>query len=436
MLNWNGLSFLNACLSALTKLDYPSYNILLVDNNSADGSIEFVRRQFPQVNIMQNHQNLGYAGGNNRALRNLNADYSVLINPDIVIDSGWLAELITVMHADDSIGIAGGKLHYPDGQTIQHAGGYITHPRGVPSHRGIHEKDTGQYETVSEVEYVTGAALAIKRSVLEKIGLLDEGFFMYFEEVDWCARARATGYRIMYIPQATAVHDESAIAVKGSKTYLQRFHAGRWRYLLKHFNLSEILSETIAAEEKWLRNCQTAERRALKYAYRHVHQELDEILAARVANGGTSVADSQRTELESSLVHLRKCTTVPMVDQTRLDQLSNLAQIQKMTFSSRIPLVGVLIARLRTLWGSIAAREQAKPIAIQQSDFNQSLVNKLQEMTLRLEQIEFDLLEHDERQIDIKHQQTEVRAELDHAYELLESIRSRLTRLEKPENDN
>jgi GT2 family glycosyltransferase len=431
VLNWNGRSFLEACLSALSNLDYPAYSILLIDNDSTDDSIGFVRRRFPHVTILRNEKNLGYAGGNNRALINLSADYAVLVNPDIVVAPDWLTQLISPMHAARSIGIAGCKLHYPDGQIIQHAGGAITHPQALPVHQGMYELDTGQYDALRDVDYVTGAAIAISRTAMERIGLLDEGYFMYFEEADYCARARAAGYRVVYIPRATAVHDESAIAVKGSFSYLQRFHKGRWRYLLKHFPLAEILSTTVAAEELWLAERKSGERRALKLVYRAVRAGLDEILNTRVSDGGTEVNAEQQIQLAASLIRLRKAAIEQSIDQEQLNRLAQKAQVREGPFRSQTPIIGPIIVQLRSLWASVAAREQARSFTMQQNEINRMLINELREIENRFQAVEVGFLDHDEKQVGIKQHQSVVRAELSHAYELLDSIKARLERIEE-----
>ena len=168
---------------------------------------------------------------------------------------------------DPDVAIAGCKLWYPDGETLQHGGGYITHPQAMPGHYGIGEADAGQHDAARYVDYVIGAAVAVRRTALEQIGLFDEGFFLYYEDADLCARARAAGYRVVYEPRATAVHVESAVAVRGSFSYYQRFHTGRWRYLLKHFSADALLNETVPAEAAWLERIGDDERRAVSLAY-------------------------------------------------------------------------------------------------------------------------------------------------------------------------
>lgn len=254
---------------------------------------------------------------------------------------------------------------------------------------------------------------------------------MYFEEADFCARARAAGYRVVFIPQATAVHDESAIAVKGSFSYLQRFHTGRWRYLLKHFPLAEILSTTITVEEQWLAERKSAESRALKFVYRAVRANLDEILNTRVADGGTEVNAEQQTQLAASLIRLRKAAIEQSIDQEQLNQLAQKVQVREVPFRSQTPIIAPLIAQLRSLWASVAAREQVNSFTRQQNEINQMLANELREIEYRFQVMEAGLLDHDEKQVEIKQHQSAVRAELSHAHELLDSIKARLERLEE-----
>src|SRR5690606_22542496 len=112
---------------------------------------------------------------------------------------------------------------------------------------------------------------------LAQIGLMDEGFFLFFEDADLCSRARAAGFRVAYVPDATGIHIESATAQKGSFAYLQRFHAGRWRYLLKHFPAGELAGESLAAEAVWLEGLDGGERRAAGLAYLATRRQLPEI---------------------------------------------------------------------------------------------------------------------------------------------------------------
>ena len=431
VLNWNGRSYLEACLTALSNLDYPQFAVLLVDNASSDDSLAFVRQHFPQVSIMRSYRNLGYAGGNNRALRQIQSEFAVLVNPDIVVNPNWLQELISPMVSDPTIAIAGCKLYFPGGKLIQHAGGIITQPRAMPDHRGLHQIDQGQYDKFSDVDYVTGAALAIRRSALPSIGFLDEGFFMYFEEADFCARARAAGYRVVYVPQATAVHDESAFAVRGSDAYLERFHTGRWRYLLKHFPPQDIIAATFPAEQEWLADLQGAERWAVNRAYRTTLAGLDQLFKVRMIDGGSAVDEEQQSLIRENLKRLRRTASENPHFQQQLAELEAQGTIQEQSFTSNSPLFGPLIARIRSLWAAVAVRETVSEIITQQNAFNEQLLQELRAAEKQLSLAAADRLAKDDNLGNIKQQHLEIDAQLARTYQILASIQARLERLER-----
>ena len=306
VLNYNGRFLLNACLTALLNLDYPHFEVILVDNASNDDSISFVKQHFPRVAIILNNDNRGYAAGNNAALRQVQTPFAILVNPDIVVKPDWLRQFIIPMLTDARIGIAGCKLVYPDGVTLQHAGGVIRPPRAAPDHFGARQPDTGQFDALQDVEYVIGAALAVRLETITAIGLLDEGFFLYFEDADWCTRARRAGWRVVYLPQATAVHDESAIAGQEGRDYLRRFHTSRWRYLLKHTDPQFLLDATYPAEADWLAQCGVFERQAAVQAYRLTLNKLPEIFKRRTEDGNSEVTAAAQNQIAQSLLDLRR----------------------------------------------------------------------------------------------------------------------------------
>ena len=382
ILNWNGRPYLEACLVSLEAQTFAPDRIILVDNGSSDGSVAFVRERFPQVIVRENGGNLGFAAGNNAALRDVTADVVVLLNPDVGLSPDALSALAEVMTADATIGIIGCKLWYPGGDLIQHAGGYITHPQALPRHYGIGERDEGQYEVARDVEYVIGAAAALRSSMIDRIGLMDEGFFLYFEDVDLCARARQAGYRVVYLPQATAVHVESATAVKGSFAYLQRFHAGRWRYLLKHFPAEEIAGPTLTAEADWLDRLAAAERRAVSLAYLMTMRRLPLIWAAREKEGAGPVSPEVRAAVASGLASLRARATRFAAEQPA--RLSAAAELRERSFTSDVPVFGPLISRLRAAWNNVASRWYIGHLMIQQSEFNRLAVREIERYEVEL----------------------------------------------------
>ena len=209
ILNWNQKDLTCGCLESLSQLDYPSYKIVVVDNGSQNGEATAIQTQFPHVRVIKNERNLGFAEGNNVAIRyalECKADYVFLLNNDTEADPQMLKRLVEVAESDDDIAVVGPKIRYFDEpQTIWSAGGIIKWP-GHPISLGLDEIDEGQYDTLEEVDWVTGCALLIKSHVIRQIGLIDARYFIYFEENDWCSRAKKAGFRIFYVPEAKLWH--------------------------------------------------------------------------------------------------------------------------------------------------------------------------------------------------------------------------------------
>ncbi len=252
VLSWNGMEYLADCLDAVLAQEYPDFEVIVVDNGSSDGSADFVERQYPSVRLIRNERNLGFAAGNNIGLLAATGDVLVLLNQDTVVEPGWLETLVTALE-DPTIGMVGCKLLYPDG-TIQHAGGRIVDSRGSSRHIGRGEPDTGQYDTMEEVEFVTGAALAVSRDTFARVGPLDEGFApAYYEDTDWSYRVRKAGLRVVYCPTAVATHFESPSLEMGAYSHHVFFHYGRLRFLLKHQTLDWLWDQFAPAEASGIR---------------------------------------------------------------------------------------------------------------------------------------------------------------------------------------
>lgn len=208
VVNWNQRQMTLECLTSLRALT--GCHVLLVDNGSTDGSADAVRAAFPEVEVIETGANLLYAGGNNagmtRAL-SAGADYVVLLNNDTLVDPESMSRLRAAMDADPRSGIAGPKILYADApDRIWYAGGEMSFWRGEVWHRGIREVDRGQFDRPCETGYVTGCCLMIRREALERVGLLDESYRMYGEDLDLCVRVRRAGYSIRYEPAARIWH--------------------------------------------------------------------------------------------------------------------------------------------------------------------------------------------------------------------------------------
>ena len=426
VLNWNGRSYLEACLAALLDQTHQAEHIILIDNGSTDESLELVQALFPTVEILRNEINLGYAGGNNNGLRHLESEIGILVNPDIVVRRDWLEKLLSAMAEDTAVGIAGCKLLFPGETLLQHAGGLMTHPRAMPAHRGMYSKDEGQFGDPDDVDFVTGAALAVRRSMIEKAGLLDDGFFMYFEDADWCARAWRSGFRVLYVPQATAVHDESAIAVRGSPSYLRRFHSGRWRYLLKHFPAKEIIAQTLPAEAAWLPGAAGEERQAVGWAYRDTLDNFPAIMQARVAHGAVEMTLPDQEVITAGLLELRQEAMLWTQNPAFWQSLEKASQVEPKPFTSTTPLLGPLFARLRDIWAGVSAKPYVNALNEQQNIFNQSFLEELQAVEEKLKWLEDDWLQQEADHRELSWEIQALQQELHKAYDMLARIESRL----------
>ncbi|NMB87747.1 MAG: glycosyltransferase family 2 protein [Chloroflexi bacterium] len=221
ILNWNGKADTLACLESVFQMDYPAYRVLVVDNGSTDGSGKLIRERFPAVRLIENGANLGFVGGNNVALQEVLADgdeYALLLNNDTEVAPGFLAPMVAALEADPQAGIAGPTIcYYNEPGIIWSAGGSIDWKKGITRMIGLDEANTGQYGTApGEVDFVTGCALLIKTRVVRQIGGLEEKFFAYYEETEWCVRARNAGYHCLFVPQALIWHKITRVAREAS----------------------------------------------------------------------------------------------------------------------------------------------------------------------------------------------------------------------------
>lgn len=252
VVSWNGKAHVEDCLDAVVAQAGADDEIAVVDNASTDGTVALVRERYPRVRLIENERNLGFAGGCNVGLRITRGERVFILNQDVVLREGWLDTMCQAL-TDPLVGIVGCKLFYPDGRTVQHAGGIIRWPRATPDHWGHGEEDDGRWDKPMDVDYVTGAAWGFRRDMPEQIGELDEGFWPgYYEEVDYCFRVREAGLRVVCVPAAEATHAESTSLGKGSEAYLRAFHQGRLRFALKHLSAERFLCDFVPAERAWL----------------------------------------------------------------------------------------------------------------------------------------------------------------------------------------
>ena len=212
ILNWNGLEDTMECLQSLKRINYPNYEVIIIDNGSEKNEAEILRQRFGDyAHVIQNEKNVGFAQGNNIGIRyvlkNSKPDYILLLNNDTIVDSEFLGALVGAGDRDPKTGILGPKLLSCTQPTrFQAAGGIINWWSGTTPQIGAGETDKGQFNILREVDWVPGCALLIKREVIDAIGLMYPGYFLFFEESEWCAKSRKAGYRVVYVPEGKVWH--------------------------------------------------------------------------------------------------------------------------------------------------------------------------------------------------------------------------------------
>lgn len=247
----NGESRIGTCLEAVARTDWPELEVVVVDNGSTDDTAAVVREGFPWVRLVESPRNLGFAGGNCLGVAHARGGWIVLLNDDTRPEPGWVRALMGAADGRARVGILGCLLLYPDGRTIQHGGGVI-HPNALTDHLGWGQESKGTARGLRRCDYVTGAAMAIRRAVWEEVGPLDPGYFpIYFEESDLCWRARRAGWEVAVVPAARVIHDESQTQGVWSWRFLVRYHRHRLRFMLRNWRGSRLLN-ALKSEAGWL----------------------------------------------------------------------------------------------------------------------------------------------------------------------------------------
>lgn len=203
-----------ACIKSIQKSDYPNFRIILIDNDSPDDTSQFVRGTFPDVILVVSEKNLGFAGGNNlgidKALE-LNADCIFLLNNDTEIAPDTIRKLVESAGKSEKLGAIGPKIYYFEKKdTIWSAGGIIDFRWSNLYHRGIRKSDSAEYNVKREVDYLTGCALMFPSKIVKEIGKLDESFWMYYEDADFCMKLKRAGYSIIFEPESQVWHKVSS----------------------------------------------------------------------------------------------------------------------------------------------------------------------------------------------------------------------------------
>jgi N-acetylglucosaminyl-diphospho-decaprenol L-rhamnosyltransferase len=263
IVSWNVEALLRRCLRSIVGDSRPqaaadltmpgtswSYEVWVVDNASTDGSVGMVRREFPFVRLITNSENLGFAAANNQAIAESKGDYLLLLNCDTELVGNAMGTMLGYMEEHSDVGMLGPMLRYPDG-TLQSsrrrfptmATAYLESTvlqQWFPqSHilRRYYLADVPD-DTTQEVDWVVGACMMTRRQIVEQVGVLDDGFFMYSEELDWCYRIKQSGWSVVYLPAAEVVHHEGRSSEQVVPARHIHFQSSKVRFFRKHHGLA------------------------------------------------------------------------------------------------------------------------------------------------------------------------------------------------------
>jgi GT2 family glycosyltransferase len=210
ILNWNGCDDTLECLDSVARIDYSNLKVVVVDNGSTDGSMQAIPQRHPDATFLQTGANLGYAGGNNAGISwalEHGADYILILNNDTIVNPDLISAFVRSTESLPAGSILGAKIYFfCNPETLWFAGGRWNPRLNSFEHIGQHQIDGSDYEQILEVDYITGCALFSSASTFNEVGLLDENFFLTYEETDWCYRARKMRYKCFVVPEAKLWH--------------------------------------------------------------------------------------------------------------------------------------------------------------------------------------------------------------------------------------
>lgn len=236
ILNWNGYKDTYECLNSVFKINYNNYKVILVDNDSCKNEADELYKSFPQIEMVKSQRNLGFSGGNNLGIKyaqKYNPDYFLLLNNDTIVEPDFLSHLQENISSNEVIGICVPKIiYYTNPQIVWYAGGYFSKLRGSGFTIG-EGKNRNLYTKNKFVTFATGCCLLIKAKIFDEVGLMDENYFLYNEDMDYCIRCSNAGYKILFVANSVIYHKVSK-STKRSNNLLPLYYVTRNRlYLTK-----------------------------------------------------------------------------------------------------------------------------------------------------------------------------------------------------------
>lgn len=399
---WNGAAYLPACLESLAAQTacrpWNRCEIIAVDNASVDDSAAVIESLGGAVRLLRNPSNLGFGGGCNRGLAAARGEILVVLNQDTTVVPGWL-EALSAVFEDPQVGIAGCRILYPGSEIVQHTGGRIDWPLGLAHH--LADGDDQPLER----EWVTGAALAMRRAVYSEIGGFDEGFWPgYFEDTDLCLRARAKGYKVLYVPDAVVYHQEST-SLTDRRQLNAAYQRGRLRFVLKHLSPDRWLREFVPAERAFQREGMRGQDSiTLHLAYLWTMLTAGAVLREQwqaPLSTQIQVYDAlqelyhqswhdERERLQMGVNSLWRLWPQPLPTVDATSPVAEPPVMDDIRFHSSLPIVGPLVSGLRTLWYNMAARWALAHLRRQQE-----VINRVQAAQIEQLQRQINVLVHE-----------------------------------------
>jgi hypothetical protein len=257
VLNWNNARDTISCLDSLAKLDYPDPWVIVVDNGSSDDSVVQIRAAHPSVTLIETGANLDYTGGNNAGIRHAlagGADFVFLLNNDAIVAPDALSRLVQAAQAWPNAGFLGPMVRTREQPNRILSAGGVFWPDMTPGQRGLGELDQGQYGEVEEVDFLSGCALLVSRAALEAVGLLDERYFAYGEDVEWCFRGRRAGFKVLFAPQGVVWHPDTSLRDQNSSRVVYYITRNHLLFLRQHHLGLGVLLRTLLRNLIWLVN--------------------------------------------------------------------------------------------------------------------------------------------------------------------------------------
>jgi len=241
IVNFNGMRWLQGCLDSVIAQDYPHFEVIFVDNASTDGSCEYVRQHYPEIKITRNNSNFGFAKGNNIGIQHASGSYYLLVNNDVIMPFDFVSKLVEGMRRLKTASIIQPKIFHGDSLRLDGCGSLWTRYTFL-YHLGLYKKESSAFSEPFPVFSVKGAAMLIRKQVVDKIGLFDDTFWCYYEETDFCHRAWISGFESWYYPKASLKHYGGKTSISFANNLVQYHNVkNKLRSFLKNFSFPRSL---------------------------------------------------------------------------------------------------------------------------------------------------------------------------------------------------